>query len=76
MKNPDTCNVFSLIKIFGAPEEIAAIWEKYRTPNIGFGYGHAKLALLDILQRYLVEYRNTRTELLSDIPFVEAKLAE
>ncbi len=76
VKNPDTCNVFSLIKIFGTPEEIAAIWEKYRTPNIEFGYGHAKLALLDILQRYLAEYRNTRSELLSDIPFVEAKLAE
>jgi tryptophanyl-tRNA synthetase len=76
VKNPDMCNVFSLIKIFGTPEEIAIIWEKYRTPNIGFWYGHAKLALLDILQRYLAEYRNTRSELLGDISFVEAKLAE
>lgn len=76
IKNPDTCNVFSLIQVFGTPDEIASIREKYVTPNIGFWYGHAKLALLEILQRYLSEYRNTRMELLNDIPFVEAKLAE
>ncbi len=76
VKNPDTCNVFSLIQVFGTPDEIASIREKYVTPNIGFWYGHAKLALLEILQRYLSEYRNTRMELLNDIPFVETKLAD
>lgn len=76
IKNPDTCHVFSLIKVFGTPEEVATIREKYLTPNIGFGYGHAKNALLDILIRYLTPYRATREKLLSDIPFVETKLAE
>lgn len=76
IKNPDTCNVFSLIRVFGTPEEVATIREKYLSPNIGFGYGHAKSALLDILIRYLTPYRATREKLLGDIPFVEAKLAE
>ncbi len=76
IKNPDTCHVFSLIKVFGIPEEVAIIREKYLTPNIGFGYGHAKNVLLDILIRYLTPYRATRAKLLNDIPFVEAKLAE
>ena len=76
IKNPDTCHVFSLIKVFGTPEEVAIIRDKYLTPNIGFGYGHAKNALLDILIRFLTPYRATREKLLNDIPFVEAKLAE
>lgn len=76
IKNPDTCNVFSLIRVFGTPDEVLAIREKYLTPNIRFGYGHAKNALLDILIRYLTPYRSTREKLLNDIPFVEAKLAE
>lgn len=76
VKNPDTCNVFALIQVFGTPEEIASVREKYETANIEFGYGHAKTALLDILTRYLSPYRSRREALLLDIPFVEAKLAE
>ena len=76
VKNPDTCNVFALIQVFGTPDEAESIRQKYLTPNTGFGYGHAKTALLDILTRYLSPYRARRAELLLDIPFVEAKLAE
>ena len=36
IKDPDTCNVFSLIRVFGTPSEVATIREKYLTPNIGF----------------------------------------
>ena len=76
VKNPDTCNVFALIQVFGTPTEMATLREKYLTANIGFGYGHAKTALLDILTRFLSPYRTRRAALLLDIPFVEAKLAE
>lgn len=75
-KNPDDCNVFSLYKVFASAEEIAALRVKYESENIGFGYGHAKTELLNVLQRYLTPYRATREKLLWDIPFVEAKLAE
>lgn len=76
VKDPDSCNIFSLIRVFGTTEEVETIYQKYLTPNIWFGYGHAKTALLDILTRYLAPYRATRAKLLWDIPFVEAKLAE
>jgi tryptophanyl-tRNA synthetase len=76
VKDPTTCHVFGLIQVFGTPEEVETIRQKYLTANIGFGYGHAKSALLDILTRYLAPYRATRETLLLDIPFVEAKLAE
>jgi tryptophanyl-tRNA synthetase len=75
-KNPDECNVFNLYKVFATPEEIQVLRTKYESENIGFGYGHAKTELFNVLQRYLAPYRATREKLLLDIPFVEAKLAE
>gem|GEM_PF-3682042 len=50
--------------------------QKYNSENIGFGYGHAKTMLLEVLTRFLTPYRARREVLLVDIPFVEAKLAE
>ncbi len=44
-KNPDTCNVFALYKLLGTEAEIAALAAKYRGGN--YGYGHAKLELLE-----------------------------
>lgn len=76
VKNPDTCNVFALAKVFATADELALMREKYTTPGIGFGYGHAKNMLLDILIRYLAPYRERREKLLGDIPFVETKLRE
>ncbi len=75
-KNPDECNVYNLYKVFATPEETKELRKKYESENIGFGYGHAKSALLEVLTRYLAPYRATREKLLQDIPFVEAKLAE
>ncbi len=75
VKDPDTCNVFALIKVFGSHEEVEAIREKYTTPNAGFGYGHAKTELLRILTEYLRPYRERRTKLLENLDLVEAKLA-
>ena len=74
IKNPDTCNVFALIQVFWAPDEVEMIRQKYITPNIGFGYGHAKSALLDILQIYLSGYREARENLLKHPEIVEEKL--
>ncbi|MBP6981493.1 tryptophan--tRNA ligase [Candidatus Gracilibacteria bacterium] len=74
IKNPDTCNVFALINVFGTSDEVETIRQKYLTPNIGFGYGHAKSALLDILQRYLSGYREARENLLKHPEIVEEKL--
>ena len=75
-KNPDECNVYNLYKVFATPEETKELRKKYESENIGFGYGHAKSALLEVLTRYLAPYRATRERLLWDISFVEAKLAE
>ena len=76
IKDPETCNVFVLIKAFGKPERIEAIRAKYRMANAGYGYGHAKLELLEILLEFLSVYRAGYAALKANPAFVEQKLAE
>lgn len=47
-KNPDTCKVFAIYKLLGTPEETAALRKKYEAG--GFGYGHAKQALFELVK--------------------------
>ncbi len=74
--NPDECNVFNLYRVFATAEETKALRKKYESENIGFGYGHAKTELLNVLVEYLRPYRERREKLLKNIDVVEAKLAE
>lgn len=64
-KDPDTCNVFALIKLFASKDQTAEIATKYR--NGGYGYGHAKKELLGLIDDYFREARSRRKELASDI---------
>jgi len=43
-KDPDTCHVVSLYKLMASKEELAVMTDSYRKG--GYGYGHAKMALL------------------------------
>ena len=53
-KDPDTCNVFALYKLLANEEQTAELKEKYLAG--GFGYGHAKQALYElILERFAQE---------------------
>ncbi len=54
-KNPDTCNVFSLLKFFASHEQLSEIRKKYLAGN--YWYGHAKLELLDIYLKYFEKAR-------------------
>ncbi len=76
IKDPDTCNVFALYRVFATAEETTALRVKYESEGIGFGYGHAKTELLNVLTEYLRPYREARTKLLEHPEIVEAKLAE
>ncbi len=60
-KDPDTCNVFALIKLVASEEKQAAIAEKYRAG--GYGYGHAKKELLGLLEDTFAEARARRKDL-------------
>jgi len=46
-KDPDTCNVFALYKLLADEGQTGAIREKYLAG--GYGYGHAKQALFELI---------------------------
>lgn len=73
-KNPDSCNVFALIRLFAAKELIEEISEKYR--NGGYGYGHAKKELLTLINDYFEEAREKRKTLAKDPDYVRDVLRE
>lgn len=67
-KNPDTCNVFALYKLLADAESIKAMRENYEKG--GYGYGHAKTALYELmLEKFKTQretynyYMNNRSEL-------------
>ncbi|MFM7596029.1 MAG: tryptophan--tRNA ligase [Flavobacteriales bacterium] len=46
-KNPDTCNVFSIYQLLAEPSEIQLMRSNYLSG--GYGYGHAKQALFELI---------------------------
>lgn len=53
-KDPDTCHIFAIYKLLASPEEISTMRSNYAAG--GYGYGHAKQALFDlILSKYAAQ---------------------
>ncbi|NBB77250.1 MAG: tryptophan--tRNA ligase [Bacteroidetes bacterium] len=73
-KDPDSCNVFALIRLFADEETQREIAEKYRSG--GFGYGHAKKELLGLIEDYYADARARRKELRKDMDTVHDILKE
>ncbi len=74
VKDPDTCNVFSLYKLLATPDQQAALAEKYRAG--GMGYGEAKKALADLFEAHFAPYREKRAALANDPGYVEDVLQD
>lgn len=73
-KDPESCNVFALIKLFAEEEKKNEIAEKYRAG--GYGYGHAKKELLAMIEDYFAEARERRKKLANNMDYVRDILAE
>jgi len=71
-KNPETCNVFALYKLFATEEQCAEMEANYRGGN--YGYGHAKKALLEIFTESFAPFRTRREELAGNLDYVEEVL--
>ena len=63
-KNPDTCNVFALYKLLGTPEQVEEMRQNYL--NGGYGYGHAKQALYELILEKYADARTKFDELMND----------
>ena len=72
-KNPDTCNVFTLIKFFASNERREEIRVKYLAG--WYGYWHAKLELLEILTEYLAPFQERRKYFEENFNVIEKHLA-
>jgi tryptophanyl-tRNA synthetase len=73
-KNPDTCNVFALLKLFAAPDEQAGIAAQYRAG--GYGYGHAKARLGDLINETFDAARQRYDKLIADPGYITDVLRE
>ena len=71
-KDPDTCNVFQLYKLFATPEQQEEMHARYIAGN--YGYGHAKQALFEAYMDYFAPMRKRREELLANMDYVDAIL--
>jgi len=73
-KDPDSCNVFSLIKLFADDAKKQEISAAYKAG--GYGYGHAKKELLTLMSDYFEQARHRRRELEKDQDTVRDILRE
>jgi tryptophanyl-tRNA synthetase len=73
-KDPDTCNVFALIKLFADADTTVRVRTAYAKG--GYGYGHAKKELLELITDYFAEARERRRELERQPDFVRDVLRE
>ena len=68
-KDPDTCAVFTLYKLFASEAQQASLAERYR--GGGMGYGEAKQALFEAADAYIGPARERRDKLAADAGYVD-----
>jgi tryptophanyl-tRNA synthetase len=68
-KDPETCNVFALYKLFATPEERDAMADRYRAG--GLGYGEVKKELYEKFEAHFAPLRKKREELAACPEIVE-----
>ena len=72
-KNPDTCNVFNIYKLLGSEAQTADLRQKYEAG--GFGYGHAKQALFELVKETFAEPREKYEYYINNLEEVDKALA-
>jgi len=73
-KNPETCNLFALLRLAASPEELKEWEERYRKG--GLGYGTVKKRIAELLIEYFRPYRAKRAELEKNPDYVEKILMD
>jgi len=72
-KNTDECNVYNLYKLLASKEEDLDMRQKYEAG--GFGYGHAKTALLNLILDKFATQRELFNDYMSNPSKIDAALA-
>jgi tryptophanyl-tRNA synthetase len=71
-KDPDTCNVFALLKLVASSDELAQWDQRYREG--GMGYGEAKKRLAELIVDYFRPYQQKREDLENNLDHIHAVL--
>ncbi|MFZ0490753.1 MAG: tryptophan--tRNA ligase [Salegentibacter sp.] len=72
-KDPDTCNVFGLYKLVATKDQIAEMRKNYEAG--GFGYGHAKQALYEVLLERFEEPRKKYDYYMNNLDELDKELS-
>jgi tryptophanyl-tRNA synthetase len=72
-KDPDTCNVFNIYRTMAHNEQTIDMRQKYKAG--GFGYGHAKQALYELIIDRFGDERAKYDQLMSNPSEIEDQLA-
>ena len=73
VKDPDTCNIFALYKLVANADQQREMRANYAAG--GYGYGHAKQALFEVIYEVYAEQRARYTYLMEHPEEIEAALA-
>lgn len=71
-KDPDTCNVFTIYKLFADAEQQNALAARYSAG--GMGWGEAKQELFEIMNAFLSPMREVYNELMADKSKIDTAL--
>jgi tryptophanyl-tRNA synthetase len=71
-KDPDTCNVYKIYKLVADETQTADIRAKYQAG--GFGYGHAKQALFEVLWNKYAKQRELFNYYMNNTHEIDIKL--
>ena len=71
-KDPDTCNIFALYRLLANDEQIAEMRRNYI--NGGYGYGHAKQALFELIMDGYSSQRDRYKYLMENPAEIESAL--
>jgi tryptophanyl-tRNA synthetase len=71
-KDPDSCNVYNIYKLLATQEQDAEMRKKYT--DGGYGYGHAKQELFELIVEKFAAERSAYNELMANPGKIEEEL--
>ena len=73
-KNPDTCNLYNIFKLFAPADRLAEVRKLY--VEGGAAYGYIKQELVELIDNYFKDARTLRADLLQDRGHLKSILAK
>lgn len=74
VKDPETCNVFAIYRLLASPDQVEEMRKNYLAG--GYGYGHAKQALYEVITEKFVAERARYNALMADKKIIDQALEE